>query len=115
MSKNIKPLGEYVLIGVSENKNGEKTASGIFVPPVANMNKNSGNLRRGKILVIPSGDEGSCKYIKHLAVGQIVLYPEWAAHIIPEVSGTKDSAYDYKEVVLVKCEEIRAIVEGTDV
>lgn len=118
--KRIKPLGEYVLIGATENQEPSRTKSGLVMPPLNNANKNSGNLCRGKILDLPKSDEAKSKSLAALSIGQIVLYPDWAGHLIDEVSGAnlEDSEYnglDCKKVVLVKAEEIKAIVEGTNV
>lgn len=118
--KRIKPLGEYILLGVTEAQEKVTTKSGLVVPQTTNTNKHSGNLCRGKILDLPSSEETKPKSLNCLEKGQIVLYPEWAGHVIDEVSGShlEDSAYngyEYKKIVLVKAEEIKAIVEGTDV
>jgi co-chaperonin GroES (HSP10) len=114
--KRIKPLGEYVLIGVTDSQETTKTKSGLVMPAINNTGKHSGSLCRGKIIDLPKSQED--KGI--LAVNQIVLYPEWAGHAIEEVSGSsiEDSEYsghNYKKIILVKAEEIKAIVEGAHV
>ena len=95
MSKNkIKPLFDYVLIEPKESET--TTASGIVIPDTASKEKP----QEGKIIAIGQGDGEKKLTVK---VGDIVMFKKW---------GGTEVKVDGKEMVLIKEEDLLAIVQA---
>ncbi len=102
MAKNttkIKPLSDYLLIEPQEAQT--TTASGIIIPDTASKEKP----QQGKILAKGPGrvDDNGNRIPVEVAVGDTVMYKKW---------GGTEVKVDGKELLLVKEEDILAIVEA---
>lgn len=93
----IKPLGDRVLLKILENE--EKTKGGIFLPDTAKEKPQEGRIievGEGKIL-----DDGT-RQKPQVKKGDIVLFGKY--------SGTEVSTKDGEEYLIVKEEDILAII-----
>lgn len=94
---NLKPLLDNILIEPLAAE--QKTASGILIPDTAKEKP-----QQGKIIAVGPGrvsEEGKTVSL-NVKEGQIVLYKKW---------GGNDVKVDGKEMLIVKEEDILAIVE----
>jgi len=94
----IKPLADNVLIGPLQKET--TTPSGIFIPDTVNKEKP----QEGKIVAAGPGrkDEDGKLIEMQVKVGNVVMYKKW---------GGTEIKVEGKEVLLVKEEDILAIVE----
>ena len=93
----IKPLGDRVLLKILENE--EKTKGGIFLPDTAKEKPQEGKVievGEGKIL-----DDGT-RQKPQVTKGDIVLFGKY--------SGTEVSTKDGEDYLIVKEEDILAII-----
>ena len=97
-ASKIKPLSDYLLI---EPLSRETTLpSGIVIPDTVKEKP-----QEGKVLAVGSGkrDDSGNKVPMEVKVGDVVMYKKW---------GGSEIKADGKELLLVKEEDILAIVEG---
>ena len=96
--KNIKPLSDYLLIEPLEKET--VLPSGIVVPDTAKDKPSE-----GKVLAVGPGkkdEKGNVSPVQ-VTVGSVVMYKKWG--------GTEIKA-EGKELLLVKEEDVIAIIEG---
>ena len=96
--KNIKPLSDYLLIEPLERET--KLPSGIVIPDTAKEKP-----QEGKIVAAGPGKRDEKGDIIPLGVkeGSIVMYKKW---------GGTDIKIEGKELLLVREEDILAVIEG---
>jgi chaperonin GroES len=92
----LKPLSDNILIAPLEAEH--KTASGILIPDTAKEKP-----QEGKVVAVGPGrvEEGKLMPLS-VKVGDIVLYKKW---------GGNDVKVDGKEMLIVKEEDILAVIE----
>ena len=98
MSMKIKPLSDYVLIDPETSKD-SATASGIVLPDSAKEKP-----QKGKVIAVGTGktdDKGNIVKLE-VKVGNTVYYKKW---------GGNEIKLDNKEYLLVKEEDILAVIE----
>ena len=98
MSKTFRPLNDRVLIERLEAE--QKTAGGILIPDNAKEKP-----VEGRVIAVGPGkmSDNGTRHTPAVSAGQVVLFGKW--------SGTEVKV-DGKEYVLMKEDEIFAVVEG---
>lgn len=95
---NIKPLGDRIVVERIEQE--EKTAGGIIIPDNAKEKP-----KQGKVVAVGAGakDENGKRITMDVAVGEIVLFTQWAGSEIK---------LDGKEYLVLKESDVIGIIEG---
>ncbi len=98
MSKNIRPLGDRVLIEPLDEQK-DKTKSGIYLPDTVDKERPV----KGKVLAVGPGKllESGKRAPMNIKKGDIVLFPKY---------GPSEFKLDGKEYLVAREEEILAIV-----
>lgn len=96
----IMPLGDRVLVRPIDENEGEKTASGIYIPESA---KKEGKFKKGEVVAIGDGwyQDGDLIPLR-VHVGDVVFYPTYVG---------EEFEMDEKEYVLIKEDNILAIIK----
>lgn len=96
----ILPLGDRVLVRPIDENDGEKTASGIYIPESA---KKEGKFKKGEVMAIGDGwyQDGDLIPLR-VQVGDVVFYPTYVG---------EEFEMDEKEYVLIKEDNILAIIK----
>lgn len=97
-SNKVKPLSDYALVEPQEKET--TLPSGIVIPDTAKEKP-----QQGKIIAVGPGrrdDEGN-RVPMDVKMGDLVMYKKW---------GGTEIKLDGKELLLVKEEDILAVVEG---
>ncbi len=95
--KKIRPLSDYLLVEPLQKET--KTASGIVIPDTAKEKPQEGMI----VAVGPGKKDENGKVIPlDIKVGDVVVYKKW---------GGTEVKVDNKEMLLVKEEDILAVVE----
>lgn len=96
---NIKPLGDRIVVERIEQES--KTAGGIIIPDNAKEKP-----KQGKVLAVGAGakDENGKRIEIDVAVGDIVLFTQWAGSEIK---------LDGKELLVLKESDVIGIIEGS--
>jgi chaperonin GroES len=94
---NLKPLSDNILIEPLEAE--EKTSSGILIPDTAKEKPQEGKV----VAVGPGRVEDGKKTPLSVKVGDKVLYKKW---------GGNDVKVDGKEMLIVKEEDILAVIDS---
>lgn len=96
---NIKPLGDRIVVERIEQE--EKTAGGIIIPDTAKEKP-----KQAKVLAVGAGnkDENGKRIPVDVAVGDIVLFTQWAGSEIK---------LDGKELLVLKESDVIGIIEGS--
>src|SRR3989344_1103060 len=98
ISKNIKPLGDRVLIKESMDNKEKKTSTGIIIPVTVNEDKGS---KKGEVVAVGEGNYEDGKLMPMtVKVGDEVLF-QWGDRI----------KVDDEEYYIVKESEILAIIK----
>lgn len=92
--KELQPLNEHILLDISDDKEEQKTASGIIIPETAKEKK-----KTAKVVAVSKIDNSA------ISVGDIVLYKEF--------SGT-EAEIDGKKFLLIPYADILAKVVETE-
>ena len=92
--KELQPLNEHVLLDISDNKEEQKTASGIIIPETAKEKK-----KMAKVVAVSKIENSA------VSVGDMVLYKEF--------SGT-EAEIDGKKFLLIPYADILAKVVETE-
>jgi chaperonin GroES len=94
----IIPLGDRVLLKVSEDKNHSKTASGIFIPDTVDKEKPE----QGKVIAVGEGKYIEGKLIPlNVKVGDTVVFSKY---------GYEEIKVDEEEFLIIKEDNILAII-----
>ncbi|MDX2072948.1 MAG: co-chaperone GroES [Alphaproteobacteria bacterium] len=95
---NIKPLGDRIVVERIEQE--EKTAGGIIIPDSAKEKP-----KQAKVLAVGAGakDENGKRIPVDVAVGDIVLFTQWAGNEIK---------LDGKDLLVLKESDVIGIIEG---
>ncbi|MDQ3014673.1 MAG: co-chaperone GroES [bacterium] len=96
----IMPLGDRVLVRPIDENEGEKTASGIYIPDSV---KKEGKFKKGEVMAIGDGwyQDGDLIPLR-VRVGDIVFYPTYVG---------EEFEIDEKDYVLIKEDNILAIIK----
>lgn len=96
---NIKPLGDRIVVERIEGDT--KTVGGIIIPDTAKEKP-----KQGKVLAVGAGakDENGKRIAVDVAVGDIVLFTQWAGSEIK---------LDGKEYLVLKESDVIGIIEET--
>lgn len=95
----IIPLGDRVLLKISEDKNGSKTPSGIFIPDTVDKEKPE----QGKVVAVGEGKYIDGKLIPlNVKVGDTVVFSKY---------GYDEIKVDEEEFLIVKEDNILAIIK----
>lgn len=96
---NIKPLGDRIVVERIEQE--EKTVGGIIIPDSAKEKP-----KQAKVLAVGAGakDENGKRIPVDVAVGDIVLFTQWAGSEIK---------LDGKELLVLKESDVIGIIEGS--
>lgn len=95
----IIPLGDRVLLKISEDKNGSKTASGIYIPDTVDKEKPE----QGKVVAVGEGKYEDGKLIPlSVKVGDIVVFSKY---------GYDEIKIDEEEFLIIKEDNILAIIK----
>ena len=96
---NIKPLGDRLVVERIEQE--EKTAGGIIIPDSAKEKP-----KQAKVLAVGAGakDENGKRIPVDVAVGDIVLFTQWAGSEIK---------LDGKDLLVLKESDVIGIIENT--
>ncbi|MBU6431093.1 MAG: co-chaperone GroES [Patescibacteria group bacterium] len=98
-ANKIIPLGDRVLLKVSEDKNGSKTASGIFIPDTVDKEKPE----QGKVVAVGEGKYIDGKLIPiNVKVGDTVVFSKY---------GYDEIKVNDEEFLIVKEDNILAIIK----
>jgi len=98
-TSKIIPLGDRVLLKISEDKNGSKTASGIFIPDTVDKEKPE----QGKVIAVGEGKYVDGKLIPlNVKVGDIVVFSKY---------GYDEIKVGEEEFLIVKEDNILAIIK----
>ena len=96
----VQPLGDRVLVRPVAEKEGEKTASGIFIPETA---KEKGKHIKGEVIAVGEGWYQEGKLISlRVKVGDTIVYPTYVGDEV-EIDG--------KEYTIIKEDNILAIIK----
>lgn len=97
-ASKLRPLSDYILVDPAEKET--KLPSGIVIPDTVKEKP-----QQGKIISVGPGrrDEEGDRVPMDVKVGDIVMYKKW---------GGTEVKIDGKEMLLVKEEDILAVVEG---
>lgn len=95
---NVKPLGDRILVERIEQE--EKTAGGIIIPDNAKEKP-----KQGKVVAVGAGakDENGKRIAIDVAVGEIVLFTQWAGSEIK---------VDGKEYLVLKESDVIGVIEN---
>ncbi len=99
---NIRPYGDRILVKRIDD-DAAKTAGGLFIPDSAKEKP-----QQGEVIAVGEGKltpEGKLLPIK-IKVGDRVLFGKYAGNDVPKLFG--------EEYLLVRDDEIQAVVEGTN-
>ncbi len=96
---NIKPIGDRLVVERIEQE--EKTSGGIIIPDTAKEKP-----KQGKVLAVGAGakDENGKRIPVDIAVGDIVLFTQWAGNEIK---------LDGKELLVLKESDVIGIIEDS--
>lgn len=97
-TNKIKPLADYLLIEPTQRET--KLPSGIVIPDTAKEKP-----QEGKVIAVGPGkrDDSGNRVPMEIKVGDVVMYKKW---------GGTEVKFENKDMLLVKEEDILAIVEG---
>lgn len=97
-TNKIKPLADYLLIEPTQRET--KLPSGIVIPDTAKEKP-----QEGKVIAVGPGkrDESGNRVPMEIKVGDVVMYKKW---------GGTEVKVENKDMLLVKEEDVLAIVEG---
>jgi len=97
-TNKIKPLADYLLIEPTQRET--KLPSGIVIPDTAKEKP-----QEGKVIAVGPGkrDDSGNRIPMEIKVGDVVMYKKW---------GGTEVKVENKDMLLVKEEDILAIVEG---